>query len=175
MKENEPESLSVPKSMQTIFEEVTLLTDRFCREHLNDEYAYVCRKLAAALCRKRPSPLLKGKIDSWACGIVYAIGGVNFLHDKTQTPHMPLSRVCELFGIGKSTAGSRSKTIHDAFDMVPLDPEWTLPGKLIDNPMVWMIKVNGLVVDARHVPREIQEEAYRLGLIPFITDDSANS
>lgn len=164
----EKEVFSVPNSMQGIFDEVAALTDKFCREHLNEEYAYMSRKLAAALSRKRPSPLLKGKPDSWACGIVYAIGSVNFLHDKTQTPHMPLAQVCELFGIGKSTAGSRSKVIHDAFDMVQLDPEWTLPSKLIDNPMAWMIRVNGVVVDARHVPLEIQEEAYRLGLIPFV-------
>lgn len=164
----EQDNFHVPESMQGLFDEVAALTDNFCREHLNEEYAYMCRKLAAALSRKRPSPLLKGKPDSWACGIVYAIGGVNFLHDKTQTPHMPLAQVCELFGIGKSTAGNRSKAIHDVFNMGPLDPAWTLPSKLIDNPMAWMIQVNGLVVDARSVPLEIQEEAYRLGLIPFV-------
>jgi hypothetical protein len=34
-----------------------------------------------------------------------------------------------------------------------------------------MIQVNGLLADARHLPREIQEEAYRKGLIPYIPDD----
>ena len=34
--------------------------------------------------------------------------------------------------------------------------------------MAWMIMVDGLIVDARHVPRQIQEEAYRKGLIPYI-------
>jgi hypothetical protein len=29
-----------------------------------------------------------------------------------------------------------------------------------------MIQVNGLIVDARHLPRDIQEEAARKGLIP---------
>jgi hypothetical protein len=28
--------------------------------------------------------------------------------------------------------------------------------------------VNGLIVDARYVPRQIQEEAFRKGLIPYI-------
>jgi len=31
-----------------------------------------------------------------------------------------------------------------------------------------MIQVNGLIVDARHLPRDIQEEASRKGLIPYI-------
>jgi hypothetical protein len=35
-----------------------------------------------------------------------------------------------------------------------------------------MIQVNGLIIHARHEPREIQEEAYRLGLIPDIPGDN---
>ena len=34
------------------------MIDQFCREHLNEEYAVLCRKLAEKLGRKRPSPLL---------------------------------------------------------------------------------------------------------------------
>ena len=30
------------------------MIDQFCREHLNDEYAVLCRKLAEKLARKRP-------------------------------------------------------------------------------------------------------------------------
>lgn len=31
-----------------------------------------------------------------------------------------------------------------------------------------MITVNGIVMDARQAPREVQEEAFRLGLIPSL-------
>jgi hypothetical protein len=48
------------------------------------------------------------------------------------------------------------------------DPRWCLPSKLADNPLVWMIQVNGVLVDVRMMPREVQEEAYRIGLIPFV-------
>lgn len=34
--------------------------------------------------------------------------------------------------------------------------------------MAWLIQVNGLIVDARHASREIQEEAFRRGLIPYL-------
>jgi hypothetical protein len=37
-----------------------------------------------------------------------------------------------------------------------------------DNPMAWMIMVNGFIVDVRYMPRAIQEEAYRKGLIPYV-------
>ena len=45
---------------------------------------------------------------------------------------------------------------------------WTLPSRLAENPLVWMIPVNGVIVDMRMVPRELQEQAYELGLIPFV-------
>jgi hypothetical protein len=47
-------------------------------------------------------------------------------------------------------------------------PQWTRPSRLADNPMAWFIQVNGLIVDARRAPREIQEEAFRQGLIPYL-------
>jgi len=52
--------------------------------------------------------------------------------------------------------------------MYQMDPNWTLPSKVDDNLLVWMIQVNGFIIDARHASREIQEEAFRKGLIPYI-------
>ena len=34
--------------------------------------------------------------------------------------------------------------------------------------MIWMLSVNEVMMDVRHAPREIQEAAYRQGLIPYI-------
>jgi hypothetical protein len=51
-------------------------------------------------------------------------------------------------------------------------PEWSLPSQSDQNPLAWMIQVNGLIIDAHHAPREIQEEAYRLDLIPDIPGDN---
>jgi hypothetical protein len=52
-----------------------------------------------------------------------------------------------------------------------LDPNWTLPSRLDDNPMAWMVEVNGFVVDVRRAPREVQEIAFKKGLIPYIPAD----
>ena len=49
-------------------------------------------------------------------------------------------------------------------------PDWSRPSKLDQNPMAWMIRVNGLIIDACHLPREIQEIAFRNGLIPYIPE-----
>jgi hypothetical protein len=58
-------STSVPKRMRATYEAVVALTDAFCRDHLNDEYRDLARAMAAALCRKRPSPLASGQPRTW--------------------------------------------------------------------------------------------------------------
>ena len=85
--------------MREKYEAVTEITDEFCHEHLNEEYADLCRKMAAALSRKRPSPLESGRAKSWAAGIVYALGRVNFLFDKSREPYMSAGELCEKIGV----------------------------------------------------------------------------
>ena len=48
-----PGSEKVPPQMQSKFDEITKLTDAFCSQYLNSEYAKMSRQLTAALCRKR--------------------------------------------------------------------------------------------------------------------------
>ncbi len=161
-------SESVPAALQERFDELVALTDAFCAEHLNDEYAQLCRQMAATLARKRPSPLLAGKVNTWAAAIVHTIGSVNFLFDKSQTPHIRADELAALFGLSKSTVGNKSKQIKDMLNIGIFDSNWTLSSKMDSNPMAWLITVNGLMMDARSLPLEIQEEAYRKGLIPYV-------
>ncbi len=161
---------AVPQQMRPIYDAIVELTDPFCKEHLTEGYATLARKMAAALARKRPSPLTSGKINTWACGIIYALGSINFLFDKSQKPHLTAAEVCELFGVSKSTGGNKSRAIQDALGTGQLDPDWWLPSKLGDNPLVWMFEVNGFIVDIRYAPREVQEEVFRQGLILYIPD-----
>ncbi len=162
---------SVPQTMQKTYDAITALTDGFCRASLNEEYAEMCRTMTAKLCRKRPSPLASGKANSWAAGIVHAVGTVNFAFDKTQTPHTTIPDLRDYFGVGKTSPAGKSKVIRDLLKIGLMEPEWTLPSRMDRNPMAWYIMVNGLVLDARGLPRHLQEEAYRKGLIPYIPDE----
>lgn len=168
-------SENVPKAMQEKYLAIIELTNSFSEENLNEEYAELIRYAVAALCRKRPSPLERGKANSWACGVTHAIGMVNFLFDKSQTPNMAASDLYKKFGVGQSTGQGKSKAVRDHLDMYQSDPNWTLSSNLNDNPMVWMLSVNGLIVDIRTMPREAQEIALEKGLIPYIPDDELES
>lgn len=159
---------SVLQKMRERYEAVTGITDEFCREHLNEEYADLSRKIAAVLSRKRPSPLESGRARSWAAGIVYALGRVNFLSDDSREPYMTMSELCEKIGVSQSNASSKSREIWCLLGLMQLHPDWCLPSMLEENPLAWIVEVNGLPVDVRMMPAEVQEEAHRLGLIPYV-------
>ena len=165
------EQASVPAAVRPVHDEVIALIDAFCREHLNEEYEGLCRTLAGALARKRPSPLLGGKTTTWACGIVRTIGWVNFLDDRSQKPHMKLTAVDRAFGVAESTGQGKSKVIRGMLKVRPSDPRWTFPGRMDEDPIAWMISIDGFIVDARHLKREFQEQVFRAGLIPYIPAD----
>jgi hypothetical protein len=161
---------TAPSAVRPAYDDMVALTDAFCRDHLTGEYQVLCRKLAGALARKRPSPLLSGKPATWACGIVRTIGWVNFLDDRSQKPHMKLTAIDKAYGVAESTGQGKSKAIRDLLKIRTNDTRWTLPSQLDRNPMAWMIEINGFIVDARHLKREFQEEALRKGLIPYIPE-----
>lgn len=167
------QSESVPKAMQEKFTAIVTITDDFCQQQLNDEYAQLIRYATAALCRKRPSPLAKSRDKTWACGITHAVGMVNFLFDPSQDPHISAKNLYQGFGVSSSSGQAKSKLVRDTLGMHQMDPEWCLPSKIDDNPLAWMISVNGMIVDARSAPRELQEFAYDKGLIPHIPDEEA--
>ena len=164
-------SKSVPKNMQPTYEAIVALTDAFCRDHLNDEYRELAQFMAAALCRKRPSPLASGQPRTWACGIIYVLGQVNFLSDRSTQPYMTMAEVCAAFGVGQSTASAKARVISQALGIRRLDPTWWLPSLADKNPLVWMAEVNGMLVDLRYMPREVQEIAFEKGMIPYIPAD----
>jgi hypothetical protein len=158
----------IPRKMREKYEVIVGITDEFCREHLNEEYAELSRKMAAALSRMRPSPLESGREKSWAGGIVYALGRVNFLSDDSFEPYMRLSDLCKKISVSPANASAKSREIWRRLGLMQLHPDWCLPSRLEDNPLAWIVEVNGLPIDVRMMPQEVQEEAYRLGLIPYM-------
>lgn len=164
-------STAVPKAYERIYRDVTALTDRFCKSHLNDEYAQLARIAIAALCRKRPSPLCTGTMETWACAVIYALGQVNFLSDKSSDPYMSMQDLCARFGVAYSTAANKAKRVRDALGMRRWDHWWILPSRHDTTFAVWLVEVNGIPVDARRLPRPLQEEAFKRGLIPYLPAD----
>ncbi len=166
-----PDSEGVPASTSAAYKAVVALTEPFCKERLDDEYASLSRRLTAALARKRPSPLVRGKPEMWACGVVHALGMVNFLFDDTQTPHLLASQLYAAFGVSSGAGVSKSKHIRDLFGMYSFDPRWFRPSQFHDNPCIWTLHIDGFLIDVRMLPREAQVIVHEKGLIPYVPAD----
>ncbi|MCC6322730.1 MAG: hypothetical protein IT438_14980 [Phycisphaerales bacterium] len=169
------------------FRAIVALSDAYCLgelEPLGREYAAMARVMAAGLCQGgggaagKGSPVVEGKTapEGWAAAIVAAVGFVNFLGDKSTPPTKTMAQVAAGLGVSESGLAVKSVKVRKMLDLRQFDPEWTLPSLLDKNPLVWMLETTtGLVVDIRHRPREEQERAFELGLIPYIPAERAGA
>lgn len=160
--------MAIPKKMQATYDEIWSLIEPFCDECLDDDYRELLVHALEKLCRKRPSPLLSGRPKTWAAGIVYAIGQNNWIFDTHQPIHMTADDIASAFGVAKSTASAKAADIRKMLGIDHFKAEWILSSKVEKDPMLWMVSFNGLIVDARDLPLEVQMEAARRGIIPYV-------
>ena len=88
---------------------------------------------------------------------------INFGFDKSQQSSTSSKDICAHFGRAQSTVSNKSKEIRQLLKMDHLDHKWMLPSRIDDSLMAWMISLNGFIVDARDLPRPLQEEAVEKG------------
>jgi hypothetical protein len=162
------DELRVPKALRLVADEIMAITDAVCRAVLDEEYADLARRAVAKLARKRPSPLTAGRRATWAAGVVYALGQANFVFDPASEPCVTADELSEAFGVAKSTMGSKARQVRDLLRISPFSPEFQRVDVAAQNPLMWIIEVSGLAVDARHVPVDIQVEAFERGFIPYV-------
>lgn len=162
------DELKIPKAVRPVAEEVIKITDQVCAKLLDAEYAALARQVVAKLARKRPSPLLSGRRPTWAAGVVYALGQVNFLSDPSREPCLTPDELSEAFGVAKTTMGSKAKQVRDLLKMDYMTPEFMRADVADDNPAVWFVEVDGLVTDARSLSLDFQTTAFARGYIPYI-------
>lgn len=162
--------MNVPKEMRETYEEISKLLIEYSEKYLNKEYEELCLHALEKLCRKRPSPLKSGRSNTWAAGIVYAIGSNNFIFDKSRPIHMTSKELVAPFGISASTASSKAAQIKKVLKIDFFHAEWCLPSEAASNPMLWMVSIDGTIFDARRLPVEIQKICYEKGMIPFVPE-----
>ena len=160
------DDLRIPAAMRDRAQQIIDVSDVACHEHLDDEYARLARKLVARLARKRASPLARGDARIWAAGVIYAVGQLNFLFDRTQAPHMTADHLAAALGVVKTTMANKAGLINRTLNLGVFEPDLTRVAMLEQHPLAWMVEVDGFIVDARMLPAEMQDEARRRGLIP---------
>jgi uncharacterized protein DUF6398 len=162
------DQLNVPHVVRPYADQVVAVTDVVCREHLDGEYADLCRAVVGKLGRKRPSPLTRGDLRIWASGVVYAVGQLNFVFDPAQTPHATADQLSGWLGVKKTTMANKARWIRDTLKLSHLDGEFMRRDLVEASPLTWLLEVDGMLVDIRRAPVQVQVHAFELGLIPFV-------
>jgi len=126
--------------------EILELLRAFSSAKLNDEYFELAEKMLAKLARKRHVPFETGKVEIWAAAIIHALGTINFLFDRSQTPHTTVREIHEFFDTKESTVGNKSKEIRDMLKLRRWDEEFGTREMREQNPYKRMTMHGGFII-----------------------------
>ena len=138
-------------------EKLIELTRTFCSEKLNEEYIQLCEKLIKKMGRKREIPFMRGKLEIWAAAVIYAIGSINFLFDKSTQPYVSSQEINQFFGTNSSTVGQKASLIRDMLNMNYFDREFSTNDMKEKNPFNEMVFIDGFIMPINNLPEEYQK------------------
>lgn len=132
--------------LQALQRQLTQMTAAFCGEHADAEYQRLCKKLIDKMARKRTVPFLSGRVEIWAAAIVYALGSINFLFDKSFLPYATPDTLCDHFQVSKRTLAQKAKLIRDMFNLEYFDPEFSTERMAKNSPLARLTMLDGFLV-----------------------------
>jgi len=130
---------------------------KFCDEYLDQEYAQLYEKMIEKMARKRVVPFMSGKGAVWVAAIIYAIGSVNFLFDRSFKPYVSTDDICDYFGVSKSTTAQKAKQIRDMFKMSQWKGEFFTNRMKETNPLLSNVFLDGIPIPISSLPEELQK------------------
>lgn len=107
--------------------EILNIIKEVCIDNLNEEYLFLAENLSRKIFQLNEFKLSKSKANSWACGIVHALGQKNGLFNTKSNINIKAQDFYKLFNVSSSTGLSKSKEIRE---LINLDSEeWALTNK----------------------------------------------
>jgi len=118
---------SIPAGLRPLLEEILAEIETLCGEALDDKYLTLARRLTAALGRKRPSPLTRGRTSIWAGAILYALAQINWLFDNSSKPTLFATELTNHFDGSHSAIVNKAREIRSLcnLDQFPSPSEYT--------------------------------------------------
>lgn len=117
----------IETSKRSLFDQIVADTDRLSREHLNNDYLHGARELAVELCIPE-TPAVRGNRLSWAAGILYVLGGDNWLSDRDSKPSMTLEELARRCGVSPATAAAKARLIRQVTGRKSQRRYWGIAG-----------------------------------------------
>ncbi|MCP4535874.1 MAG: hypothetical protein GY832_01905 [Chloroflexi bacterium] len=153
------------EKIESIGQKLIELTGEFCDQYLDDDYKQLTQKLVSKMKRKHQVPFLRGRVNTWAAAILYALGQINFLFDRSFEPYVAAADIPKHFGVSQSTVGQKAKIIRDMFDLYSWHPEFSTQEMCDSNPRKDMVMIDGFIVPIKLLSPEMREELRRRGIV----------
>ncbi|MFA6810333.1 MAG: DUF6398 domain-containing protein [Desulfoplanes sp.] len=111
-----------------VFAEICNKTDAFCQAHVDARIARYARRAAFQLCREDDMGAQRGKRESWASGIIYALAQANDLFVPDAHPAIQPVTIHTFFKISSSTTSKKSALLRKRLKISPDNPDWICHG-----------------------------------------------
>lgn len=111
--------------------EVMSFIEEVCKENLNEEYLFLAESLCKKISELEEVNFNKSKANSWACGIVHALGLKNGLFTNKSEVSIKAGELYKLFNVSSSTGLSKSKEIRELIDLE--DNKWLITNNKINS------------------------------------------
>lgn len=111
--------------MDENYEKIIRLITEFSDKFLDGEYEALSVKLACRLKDTQKDIFDKGRPEEWACGIIYAIGQLNFLFDYSFDPFVPQEDLCYYFSAKRQKMSLKSRDIRRMLQLKLGDEEFS--------------------------------------------------
>ena len=122
------------------------LVSSFCIDNLNEDYEQAAVKLVEKMGRKHEVPFKRGKLEIWASAVIYALGQINFLFDKSFKPFSTSDEICDYFGTKKSTVSNKARVIREMFNLNHFDKEFSTEHVISGIPTYLVDEDSGMMV-----------------------------
>ncbi len=126
--------MPIIENVNQIEQEVIKLTNRFCLEHLNMEYASLCEKLVKKLCKESSIQFVDGDFELWAASVIHAIGSINFLFDKTFEPTVEAQQIGEFYNLPYEKVTVFADKVTEKLNLQMFDTGFSTQYTLKNNP-----------------------------------------
>jgi len=132
----------------------------YCKKHLDNDYLNLCNKVFEDLLKGDEKIFKRGKAEIWAASVVWSVGSINFLGDKSFEPYATLADVCSFFKVNTSTVGQKASKIKDLLDISIWDSRYQLADSSVGNFLDSLVMTKeGFIVPADMLDDdEIEEE-----------------
>jgi hypothetical protein len=127
-------------------DELIALTSEFCDKYLDEDYKLLCEKLIKKMSRKKVVPFLSGRIKIWAASIIYALGSINFLFDRSFEPYIEGKEIALYFETSPNTVSQKARFIKDMFNLDYFNGEFSTQRSAERNPLRNLTIRDGFII-----------------------------